>query len=867
MNSSEIRSAFLNYFKSKQHTIIASSSLIPADDPTLLFVNAGMVQFKDIFLGKESRTYQRATTAQRCIRAGGKHNDLENVGYTARHHTFFEMLGNFSFGDYFKEQAIVYAWEFLTQVLKLPKERLWVTVHSSDTDAEKIWLEKIGVCSSRFSRLDEDNFWSMGDTGPCGPCSEVFYDHGPNIAGGPPGSANDDGDRYIEIWNLVFMQYNRHPDGSMTPLPKPSVDTGMGLERIAAVLQNVHNNYDTDVFKTLIIQAAKLIGTVDTQSQSLQVIADHIRSCAFLIIDGVTPGNEGRGYVLRRIIRRAIRHGYKLNAKHIFFSKLITTLADLMGAAYPDLIKKKSYIIEVLFNEEQQFSTTIKQGMRLISEQSRLATDGIIAAETIFKLYDTYGFPVDLTNDYAREHGFTLDLDGYEKLMAQQRVRARSASKFKQMQINFPIDATTNFVGYQSNTAAAKIIGIVVDGLSVDQLHNHKTDAVIVLDSSPFYGERGGQTGDIGTIFNTAAVFHVHDTQQRDGMLLHFGIIDDGTLRIGETIKAKINTEQRDESRKHHSATHLLHAALRQVLGEGVVQKGSHVSPVRLRFDFSHPKPVTPTQLREIVNITNASIQQNSLVASTEMPIDNAKQLGAIAMFGEKYGAQVRVVTMGVYNDKPWSIELCGGTHVERTGDIGAVVLLKESGISAGVRRIEAFAGKAAISHIHSVQQQVFDVEQHTQTKLIDLAERMSQLQKTILLNKKKSTQPVSKRELTQTTCGAYTLRHIVLDDAPAAELRSLYDQYKHEYTSSVLALFSTSTAGVRAIIAVSNDIDQRIAANKILQFIAPFIDGRGGGKPQMAQGGGKNPAGVTAAIHAMVIELEHPNAILCSCL
>jgi alanyl-tRNA synthetase len=688
--SNEIRSTFLEYFKERGHQIVRSSPLVPANDPTLLFTNSGMVQFKDVLLGSEKRSYVRATTSQRCVRAGGKHNDLENVGYTARHHTFFEMLGNFSFGDYFKPDAIRYCWDLLTEVYGLPVERLWVTVYEEDQEAEDIWKNEIGVDPERFSRCGvKDNFWSMGDTGPCGPCSEVFYDHGPEVPGGPPGSPDEDGDRYIEIWNLVFMQYNRDADGTMTPLPKPSVDTGMGLERLAAVLQGVHSNYETDLFIHLIEQAAAVTGGTDLADKSLRVIADHIRACAFLIVDGVVPSNEGRGYVLRRIIRRAIRHGHKLGVEEPFFYRLVEALEQEMGAAYPELGERREVVERILRQEEERFDETLDQGLRILDQAIEDLSGDQIPGDTVFRLYDTFGFPVDLTADIARERGLTVDMANFEKAMEGQRGRARAASQFEAAgDKELEVEGSSEFVGYDSTRGEGRVIALFHDGAPVDSL-GPEDRGIVVMDSTPFYPESGGQVGDHGEISANGTRFEVDDTQRRGDATLHVGVITDGEIRVGDSVVAQVDAPRRRATARNHSATHLLHAALRQVLGGHVAQKGSLVAPDRLRFDFSHFEPVSKAQLEEIEALVNEWILQNDEADTRVLPLAQAMDSGAIALFGEKYDDPVRVLAFGGY-----STELCGGTHVARTGDVGLFKFTSETGVAAGVRRVEAVTGQ-----------------------------------------------------------------------------------------------------------------------------------------------------------------------------
>ena len=698
MKSAEIRSQFLQYFQENGHTIVSSSPLIPGNDPTLLFTNAGMVQFKDVFTGEETRPYHRATTSQRCVRAGGKHNDLENVGYTARHHTLFEMLGNFSFGDYFKEDAIHFAWQFLTERLGLPKERLWVTVHHSDQEAEDIWIQKIGVDPNRLSRLgDKDNFWSMGDTGPCGPCSEIFYDHGPDVAGGPPGSEDDDLDRYIEIWNLVFMQFEQSADGSRTPLPKPSVDTGMGLERIAAVMQGVHSNYEIDLFQALLRAAADVTQTTDLEAKSLRVIADHIRSCSFLICDGVLPSNEGRGYVLRRIIRRAIRHGHKLGCDQPFFHKIVHTLVAEMGEAYPELRDNEDRIVAALKQEEAQFAKTLDAGMKVLEDAVESLPGNTLPGELIFRLYDTHGFPVDLTNDIARERDLELDIDGFDQAMAEQREKSRQGSSFAaEGQVRFDLDGSTEFLGYTHLDASAVVVALAKDGQQVESLAAGEP-GVVVLNQTPFYAESGGQQGDSGSLTSAGGSFQVSVTKKYGAHFGHEGKLGMGELTVGDTVNARVEGPRRQATALNHSATHLLHSALRTVLGEHVTQKGSLVTHERTRFDFSHPQPVTAEEIAAIEAMVNAEIRRNEDVITRVMPIEEAKAAGAMALFGEKYDDEVRVLSMGEF-----SVELCGGTHVARTGDIGLFKIIAESGVASGVRRIEAVTGEGALLHVHA---------------------------------------------------------------------------------------------------------------------------------------------------------------------
>ena len=706
MKSADIRDAFLNYFGDKQHQIIPSSSLVPDNDPTLLFTNAGMVQFKDVFLGADKRGYNRAVSSQRCVRAGGKHNDLENVGYTARHHTFFEMLGNFSFGDYFKRDAIFYAWEFLTTVLELPKERLWVTVHISDDEAADIWINEIGVDPARLSRLDEDNFWQMGDTGPCGPCTEIFWDHGDHIPGGPPGSPDDELDRYIEIWNLVFMQFERDAAGNMTPLPKPSIDTGMGLERVAAVMQGVHNNYDIDLFQSLIKAAAKATGCTDLQDNSLKVIADHIRSCAFLVVDGVEPSNEGRGYVLRRIIRRALRHGYNLGASGSFFYKLVKALGEVMGEAYPELVKDGQHISDVIKKEEEQFARTLDKGMGVLEAALSDLSGTELPGTLVFQLYDTYGFPTDLTNDIAREKGFTLDMKGYEACMEEQRTRARAASQFNLDHTeSIRVEGSTEFCGYDGTELTSAVIGLYTEGEAV-QSASKGTDVVVILDKTVFYAESGGQVGDTGVLSKGSAKIAIADCRKVGNHHIHIGHIVSVEFAIGDEVEGQVDQTLRQATALNHSATHLLHEALRQVLGDHVKQKGSLVDSERLRFDFSHGEAVSPEQIRKIEHIVNSEVLKNTEVTTDVMGMEDAKAKGAMALFGEKYGDSVRVVSIGA----EFSVELCGGTHVSRTGDIGLLKVSAETSVAAGVRRIESLTGMKALEFCDNQQDSITDI-------------------------------------------------------------------------------------------------------------------------------------------------------------
>ena len=846
MNTADIREAFLSYFEAQGHTRVTSSSLVPVDDPTLLFTNAGMNQFKETFLGVEQRPYQRAVTAQKCVRAGGKHNDLENVGYTARHHTFFEMLGNFSFGDYFKREAIRYGWEFLTQTLGLPAERLWITVHISDDEAAQIWVDEIGVDPARLSRLDEDNFWQMGDTGPCGPCSEIFYDHGPEVPGGPPGSDDDDLDRYIEIWNLVFMQYNRDAQGNLNPLPAPSVDTGMGLERIAAVMQSVHSNYDIDLFQALIGAVASQLRTADTTNKSLRVIADHLRSSAFLIADGVLPGNEGRGYVLRRIIRRAIRHGNKLGAKAPFFAALVPELVEQMGSAYPQLVEHLSTITTALDGEEAQFARTLDNGMAILEDALRAVADDVIPGDVIFKLYDTYGFPVDLTNDIARERGLTLDSEGYEAAMATQRQRSQDHAGFKvDYSQSVSIGGETNFLGYEVDEADGTVLAILIDGESVDALGTDQT-GVVILDRTPFYGESGGQVGDCGHLSSATATAEVTDTTKAQGHHLHHLTVTHGTLTVGDPVHANIDADLRNRTRLNHSATHLLHEALRRELGDHILQKGSLVDSQRLRFDFSHGEPVSSEVLAQVTQVVNEQIRKNAAVSTDIMSMDAAVEAGAMALFGEKYGDEVRVLTMGSEN---FSVELCGGTHVSRTGDIGLFWITSESGVASGVRRIEAVTGGAALAAFASLSTQMQQVcsvlkavPDTLATKVESLRAEVRDLEKEAArLRQKLATS--SGGDLTQDAVEVSGIKVLAaqLEGATVATLRDTLDQCKNKLGTGVILLAAVEDGKITLVAGVTPDATDRIKAGDVIKHFANQLGGKGGGRPDMAQGGGSD--------------------------
>jgi alanyl-tRNA synthetase len=815
-----------------------------------------MVQFKDVFLGSDRRPYSRAATAQRCVRAGGKHNDLENVGYTARHHTFFEMLGNFSFGDYFKRDAIRFAWEFLTRRLGLPQERLWVTVHHSDDEAEKIWKEEIGVDPQRFSKLDEDNFWAMGDTGPCGPCTEIFFDHGPEVAGGPPGSPDEDGDRYIEIWNLVFMQYNRSADGRMEPLARPCIDTGMGLERIAAVMQNVHSNYEIDLFRNLLAAAAKVLGVSDTDSKSLRVIADHIRSCAFLIADGVLPANEGRGYVLRRIMRRAIRHGNKLGAKAPFFHQLVAPLVEEMGAAYPELAEQQGLVERVLLKEEQQFARTLEHGMQLLEQAIGELEGEVIPGETVFRLYDTYGFPVDLTADVAREHGLGVDMEGFEREMDAQRERARAAGQFAvDYNEQLRLEGSTVFNGYDSLEDRSEVVALLRDGEEVDQLSAGEA-GVVVLKNTSFYAESGGQVGDQGRLCWDRGLFQVSDCTKEGGHHLHHGRVAEGVLKVGDRVVTEVDQARRQATALNHSATHLLHAALRRVLGEHVQQKGSLVDAERLRFDFAHFEALTPEQIEAVELLVNEQIRANTPVETELTSLEAARAKGAMALFGEKYGAEVRVLTMG----KGFSVELCGGTHARRTGDIGLLKIVAETGIASGVRRIEAVTGARALDWIRQQEQTLNEIaallkgsRETALEKVRGLNERVRQLEKEQerLSARLARAQSGELLDQVQEVKGVKVLA-AKLDGIEPKALRDLLDQLKQKLGSGVVVLLTEQEGRVSLIAGVTKDLTARIKAGELVRELASRLGGKGGGRPDMAQGGGSDPSAVPAALAAV---------------
>jgi len=861
-STAEIRQAFLDFFQSKGHQVVASSSLVPHNDPTLLFTNAGMNQFKDVFLGLDKRSYSRATTSQRCVRAGGKHNDLENVGYTARHHTFFEMLGNFSFGDYFKNDAINFAWELLTgeQWFNLPKDRLWVTVYESDDEAFEIWEKEVGVPRERIIRIGDnkgapfasDNFWQMGDTGPCGPCTEIFFDHGDHIWGGPPGSAEEDGDRYIEIWNIVFMQFNRQADGVMQPLPKPSVDTGMGLERIAAVLQHVNSNYDIDLFKRLIQAVAEVTGATDLSNKSLRVIADHIRSCAFLIADGVTPSSESRGYVLRRIIRRAIRHGNMLGAQETFFYKLVAPLVAVMGSAGEELAQQQALVEQILKTEEEQFSRTLERGLALLDEELANLKGDVLDGETAFRLYDTYGFPVDLTADVCRERNITVDEAGFEAAMEEQRRRARDASGFgADYNAMIRVDDASEFNGYDNLSANATVSAIFIDGKSVEQA-NQGDEAVIILDKTPFYGESGGQVGDTGLLNAEGAQFVVTDTQKYGQAIGHLGKLATGSLKPGQRIHAEVDEERRNRIRLNHSATHLLHAALRQVLGTHVAQKGSLVNDKGLRFDFSHFEAMKPAEIRAVEDIVNAQIRHNLPIETQVMDLEAAKAKGAMALFGEKYDDNVRVLSMGDF-----STELCGGVHASRTGDIGLFRITAESGTAAGVRRIEAVTGEGALATLHEQSDRLHDIAQmlkgDTQglsDKVRAVLERNRQLEKELQqLKEQQASQESASLSNQAVDINGVKLLVSTLSNVEPKLLRTMVDDLKNQLGSAIIVLATVVDGKVSLIAGVSKDVTDRVKAGELVGMIAQQVGGKGGGRPDMAQAGGTDSQALPAAL------------------
>lgn len=861
-STAEIRQAFLDFFHSKGHQVVASSSLVPHNDPTLLFTNAGMNQFKDVFLGLDKRNYSRATTSQRCVRAGGKHNDLENVGYTARHHTFFEMLGNFSFGDYFKHDAIQFAWELLTSEkwFALPKERLWVTVYESDDEAYEIWEKEVGIPRERIIRIGDnkgapyasDNFWQMGDTGPCGPCTEIFYDHGDHIWGGPPGSPEEDGDRYIEIWNIVFMQFNRQADGTMEPLPKPSVDTGMGLERIAAVLQHVNSNYDIDLFRTLIQAVAKVTGATDLSNKSLRVIADHIRSCAFLIADGVMPSNENRGYVLRRIIRRAVRHGNMLGAKETFFYKLVGPLIDVMGSAGEDLKRQQAQVEQVLKTEEEQFARTLERGLALLDEELAKLSGDTLDGETAFRLYDTYGFPVDLTADVCRERNIKVDEAGFEAAMEEQRRRAREASGFgADYNAMIRVDSASEFKGYDHLELNGKVTALFVDGKAVDAI-NAGQEAVVVLDQTPFYAESGGQVGDKGELKGANFSFAVEDTQKYGQAIGHIGKLAAGSLKVGDAVQADVDEARRDRIRLNHSATHLMHAALRQVLGTHVSQKGSLVNDKVLRFDFSHNEAMKPEEIRAVEDLVNTQIRRNLPIETNIMDLEAAKAKGAMALFGEKYDERVRVLSMGDF-----STELCGGTHASRTGDIGLFRIISESGTAAGVRRIEAVTGEGAIATVHADSDRLSEVahllkgdSNNLADKVRSVLERTRQLEKELQQLKEQAAAQES-ANLSSKAIDVNGVKLLVseLSGVEPKMLRTMVDDLKNQLGSTIIVLATVVEGKVSLIAGVSKDVTDRVKAGELIGMVAQQVGGKGGGRPDMAQAGGTDAAALPAAL------------------
>ena len=851
--TNDIRKLFLDYFRDKGHEIVPSSSLVPSNDPSLLFTNAGMVQFKDVFLGIDKRPYKRAATSQRCVRAGGKHNDLENVGYTARHHTFFEMLGNFSFGDYFKEDAIKFAWEFLTTVLNIPESKLWVTVFENDDEAADIWLNQVGVSKDRFSRCGEkDNFWSMGDTGPCGPSSEIYYDHGDHIPGEPPGSG-DESDRYIEIWNLVFTQYNRDSQGKLTPIPHPSVDTGMGLERIAAVMQGVHNNYDIDLFQQLIKAVIALVPVKKSDITSLRVIADHIRSCSFLIADGVMPSNEGRGYVLRRIIRRAIRHGNKLGIKDAFFYKLVEPLAEIMADAGPELQQNKDHVIKVLKQEEERFAETLEQGLKHLENAIAKLTGKLIPGDDVFRLYDTYGFPVDLTGDIARERGLEIDMEGFHRAMAEQRQRARAASKFEvSMNVNTDDMHVSEFSGYERLQQKSTIIALYQDGRNVQSLQSGDVGGVILLET-PFYAESGGQVGDKGELIAHDTFFEVEDTKKQGQSHIHLGILRTGTLKVGDVVSASVDAARRQHIMRNHSATHLLHAALREVLGNHVTQKGSLVAPDRLRFDFSHTDPLNSEEINRIEALVNNTILQNAETETRVMALDDALKSGAMSLFGEKYADTVRVLTIG----GKFSTELCGGTHVQRAGDIGIMKIISESGIASGVRRIEAVSGEYALQWIAESQrklQAITDLlktdRDNIENKITAQADKLRKLEKELEQLKSKAASSAG-NDLASEAEDIDGIKVVArtMEGTDAKTLRELVDQLKNKLGTAAVILATVQDNKVSLVAGVTKDTTGQIKAGELVNFVAQQVGGKGGGRPDMAQAGGSDPSGLPTAM------------------
>ncbi len=861
MKSTEIRAKFLKFFESKGHTIVRSSPLVPGNDPTMLLTNSGMVQFKDVFIGTDTRPYSRATSVQRCVRAGGKHNDLENVGYTARHHTFFEMLGNFSFGDYFKREAIAYAWELLTEVYLLPKEKLWVTVYHEDDEAYDIWANEIGVPAERIIRIGDnkgaryasDNFWQMADTGPCGPCSEIFYDHGPEIWGGPPGSAEQDGDRYIEIWNLVFMQFNRDEQGNMPRLPKPCVDTGMGMERLAAVLQHVHSNYEIDLFQNLINAAARETGVTDPANNSLKVIADHIRACAFLIVDGIIPGSEGHGYVLRRIIRRALRHGHKLGQTRPFFYKLVKDLVLEMGAAYPELVEASARVEQVLLQEEERFGETLENGMKIL--ESALAANPVrLDGQTAFTLYDTFGFPLDLTADICRERGVELDEVGFNAAMERQRTTARASGKFKTAAAIEYSGAKTHFVGYESLEHAATVIALYVNGVSVERVDAGQ-EAIVVLDTTPFYAESGGQVGDVGELQTPSASFNVTDTVKIQADVFgHHGVVSRGIVKVGDPLQAKVDTDRRARTIRNHSATHLMHKALREVLGGHVAQKGSLVDAEKTRFDFSHNGPLSADEIREVEQIVNREILANAATEAKLMPYDDAVAYGAMALFGEKYGDEVRVLGIGT------SKELCGGVHVARTGDIGLFKIVAESGVASGIRRVEAVTGEGALAVVQGLTRQVNDAAASLKAQPEELTQRIGQVQDHVRTLEKELAALKSKLAANQgdeLVTQAVDIKGIkvlaaTLAGADVTALRETMDKLKDKLKTAAIVLAAVNDGKVSLIAGVTADAVGRVKAGELVNFVAQQVGGKGGGRPDMAQAGGTDPSGLAAALGAV---------------
>ncbi|MEZ8772570.1 alanine--tRNA ligase [Vibrio sp. 10N.247.310.17] len=872
MSTDEVRNAFLKFFESKEHQIVDSSSLVPHNDPTLLFTNAGMNQFKDCFLGAEKRAYTRATTAQRCVRAGGKHNDLENVGFTARHHTFFEMLGNFSFGDYFKEEAIGFAWEFLTETLGLPKDRLLVTVYETDDEAFEIWNKKVGIPADKIVRIgdkeggkkfESDNFWTMGDTGPCGPCTEIFYDHGEHIWGGRPGTPEEDGDRFIEIWNNVFMQFNRHADGTMEPLPKPAVDTGMGIERISAIMQGVHSNYEIDVFQKLIKATAEVVGHDDLSNQSLRVIADHIRSCSFLIADGVMPSNEGRGYVLRRIIRRAVRHGNKIGAQGVFFHKLVGVLAEVMGSAAEELKKQQELVEKVLRIEEENFGRTLERGMVILNQELDIIESelnlaiqnkeqysnevfGVLPGEVVFKLYDTYGFPADLTNDVARERNLFIDEEGFEKAMEEQRQRAREAGQFgTDYNATIKVDTNTEFCGYTGTEGAGEISALFVDGEEVSSL-SAGDKAIIILEETPFYAESGGQCGDAGTLSTASGLFKVQDTQKLGNAFAHHGELVEGVFAQGDKVEARVDAERRAAISLNHSATHLLHSALREVLGEHVAQKGSLVKPDNLRFDFSNLEAVTPAQIKEVERLVNAQVRKNHVIETNIMDIESAKEKGAMALFGEKYDDEVRVLSMGDF-----STELCGGIHASNTGDIGLFKIISEGGIAAGIRRIEAVTGEAALD---AVEAQANAYEE----KLAESAKKAKSLEKEIQLLKEKmaAAEGANIMGKVEDISGTKVLV-AAIEGADNKNLRTMVDNAKNQVGSGIILIANVADGKVGLIAGVTKDLIGKVKAGDLVKMVAEQVGGKGGGRPDMAQAGGTDVEALPEALKSVRIWLE----------